>query len=176
MSNDKTHYRKAFASPYLSAADVVEPTRLTIAYVRLEGDKTKKTKTQMNTAYFAEREIRKGEKLKPMILNATNSKMMAKMTGSPFIEDWVNVPVEVYAVSGVRFGNETVEGLRIKPAAYNPPFNVAAALESIASAPDYQTARQIATNAWRVANQDEQDQLAAAIRNRPDNPDNQAAS
>ena len=37
---DKTHYRKAFNSPYLSSADIVEPTDLTISHVRLEPDKT----------------------------------------------------------------------------------------------------------------------------------------
>ncbi|ESF55373.1 hypothetical protein [Salmonella enterica] len=45
MSEQKTHYRKAFDSPYLSSADIVEPTILTIARVALESDKTKKQKT-----------------------------------------------------------------------------------------------------------------------------------
>lgn len=44
MSEQKTHYRKAFDSPYLSSADIVEPTILTIARVALESDKTKKNK------------------------------------------------------------------------------------------------------------------------------------
>jgi hypothetical protein len=87
----KTHYRKAFDSPYLSSADIVEPTVLTVNCVRLEADKTKKTKDQFNTAYFVEKEIRPGEKLKPMILNATNSKTMKGLTGSAFIDDWNDV-------------------------------------------------------------------------------------
>lgn len=111
----KTHYRKAFDSPYLSSADIVEPTNLTVAYVRLEKDRTKKTKDQFNTAYFAEKELRPGEPLKPMILNATNSKTMRALTDSAFIEDWVNVRVTVYVDKNVRFGNESVEGLRIHP-------------------------------------------------------------
>ncbi|YAX35435.1 hypothetical protein ACCS20_19545 [Klebsiella pneumoniae] len=45
MSESKTHYRKAFDSPYLSSADIVEPTVLTIARATLESDKTKKTRT-----------------------------------------------------------------------------------------------------------------------------------
>ena len=120
IKTDKTHYRKAFDSPYLSSADVTEPTRLTIARVALESDKTKKSKDQFNTAYFIEREIRPGEKLKPMILNATNSKFMKAITGSAFIEDWVNVPIIVYVNNAVRFGNDTVEGLRIKKPAARP--------------------------------------------------------
>lgn len=117
---NKTHYRKVFDSPYLSAADIVEPVALTIRCVQVETDKTKKTKDKMNTAYFAEREIRAGEPLKPMILNATNSKMVAKITGSPFLEDWNGVTVEIYVDHNVRFGRETVEGLRIRPAAIRP--------------------------------------------------------
>ena len=55
-----------------------------------------------------------------MILNATNSKMVAKITGSPFLEDWGGVSVEIYVDHNVRFGRETVEGLRIRPAAIRP--------------------------------------------------------
>jgi hypothetical protein len=115
MSTEKTHYRKAFDSPYLSAADIVEPTVLTVKCVKLEKDKTKKTPDLFNTAYFVEREIRRGEALKPMILNSTNSKTMKGLTGSAFIDDWNDVRITVYVDHNVRFGKETVEGLRISP-------------------------------------------------------------
>ena len=115
MSEEKTHYRKAFNSPYLSSADIVEPTVLTIAYVKLENDQTKKTKDQFNTAHFVENEIRKGEKLKPMILNAHNSRVMKDLCNSSFIDDWANVAVTIYVDHNVRFGRDTVEGLRISP-------------------------------------------------------------
>lgn len=114
METDKTHYRKAFDSPYLSSADIVEPTVLTVRRVALEPDKTKKTKDKFNTAYFVESEIRPGEKLKPMILNATNSKTMKHLTGSAFIDDWNDVKVTVYVDPNVKFGKDSVEGLRIR--------------------------------------------------------------
>lgn len=110
---EKTHYRKAFNSPYLSSADIVEPTVLTVSHVKLESDKSKKSKDQFNTAYFVEKEIRAGEPLKPMILNSTNSRTMATLADSKFIDDWQNIPVTVYVDSNVRFGRDTVEGLRI---------------------------------------------------------------
>lgn len=116
-AENKTHFRKAFDSPYLSSADIVEPTTLTIARVSLEPDKTKKTKDVFNTAHFQERELRPGEKLKPMILNATNSKTLKNLTGSPFIEDWSGFKVTVYVDTNVKFGKETMEGLRISPIA-----------------------------------------------------------
>jgi hypothetical protein len=115
MSDAKTHYRKAFDSPYLSSADIVDAMQFTISSVRLEPDQTKKTKDLFNTAHFAEKEIRPGEKLKPMILNASNSKTLKNLAGSPFIEDWQNIPVMIYVDHNVRFGKETVEGLRISP-------------------------------------------------------------
>lgn len=110
---EKTHFKKAFKSPYLSSADIVEGVNLTIAHVKLEADKTKKTKDLFNTAYFVEREIRTGEPLKPMVLNVTNSKMLKKLTGSPFIDDWLNVPVYIYVDNNVKFGRDITEGLRI---------------------------------------------------------------
>jgi hypothetical protein len=116
---DKTHYRKAFDSPYLSSGDIVEPIVLTVRCVKLEKDKTKKTKDEFNTAYFVEKEIRPGEKLKPMILNATNSKTMKGLTGSAFIDDWNDVRITVYVDHAVKFGKDMVEGLRISPQAPN---------------------------------------------------------
>ena len=114
-SENKTHYRKAFNSPYLSSADIVGPTILTISHVNLAGDQTRKTKDVFNTAHFVEKQIRQGEPLKPMILNAHNSKILKDLTGSHFLEDWVNIAVTIYVDSNVRFGRETVEGLRISP-------------------------------------------------------------
>lgn len=113
MSENKTHFRKAFASPYLSSADIVEPTVLTVSRVCLEIDKTKKTKDSFNTIYWVEKELRPGEPLKPMILNATNSKTMKNLTGSAWIEDWGGIAITVFVDQNVRFGRETVEGLRI---------------------------------------------------------------
>ena len=121
---DKTHYRKAFNSPYLSSADIVEPVVLTIHHVNLEADQTKKTKDLFNTAYFVEKELRPGEKLKPMILNAGNSRTMKDLAGSPFIDDWNNIPVKIFVDKSVKFGRDTVEGLRIakeKPRTEKPP-------------------------------------------------------
>lgn len=111
----KTHYRKAFDSPYLAAADLVEDTILTISHVSLDPDKTKRTKDLFNTAYFVEKEIRPGEKLKPMILNVQNSAIVSKFADSKFIEDWTNIPVTIYVNHNVRMGSDTVEGLRISP-------------------------------------------------------------
>ena len=110
---EKTHFKKAFDSPYLSSDDIIEPTILTIQKVQLLADKTKRTKDSFNTASFTDKEIRKGEELKPMILNVTNSRTMKTLTGSAFIDDWNNIPVTVYVDTNVRNRGKIVNGLRI---------------------------------------------------------------
>lgn len=121
MSNEstadvgKTHYRKAFNSPYLSSSDIVEPTVLTIKTVVLEIDRTKRTKDMFNTAYFEEKFIRPGEGLKPMILNSVNSMVVKNMAGSPYLEDWRDIRVAIYVDKNIKFGRSIVEGLRINP-------------------------------------------------------------
>ena len=113
MNEQKTHYRKAFDSPYLSSADVVEPINLTIAKVTLESDRSNKTKDAFNTAHFKEKLIN-GFALKPMILNATNSKMLFGLTTSHFLEDWSGVRICVYVEHNIRFGKDTTDGLRLR--------------------------------------------------------------
>jgi uncharacterized protein YfdQ (DUF2303 family) len=114
---EKTHYRKAFKSPYLSSADIVEPTVFTIKFVKLEKHKANQSPgTLFNTAYFTNEFIRDGEKMKPMILNVTNSKTMQKISNSHFIEDWNDILVTVYVDPNVKNRGELVEGLRLDKA------------------------------------------------------------
>lgn len=51
--------------------------------------------------------------VKPFILNATNSKSIAKLYG-PYIEDWAGQSITLFA-STARLAGDTVECLRIRP-------------------------------------------------------------
>ena len=53
---------------------------------------------------------------KPMIVNSTNLKQIAKVHGSPYIEDWAGKMIQLYATPVKAFG-ETVEALRVRPVA-----------------------------------------------------------
>ena len=57
---------------------------------------------------------------KPMILNATNSKIITALYQSPFIEDWAGKKITLY-VSIVRAFGEEVEALRIRLSARQLP-------------------------------------------------------
>lgn len=50
---------------------------------------------------------------KPMILNSTNCKIITKLFGTPFIEQWSGKKMIVYVAKIKAFG-DTVEALRIK--------------------------------------------------------------
>ena len=109
----KTHYRKVFKSDHLGQADIEDFKEegsslvFTVAYVNQEmGAKVAGKKIDANIAYFVER-------IKPLVLNATNSATMKKLTGSAFIEDWQNVVIQLYVEPNVKMKGETVGGVRI---------------------------------------------------------------
>lgn len=51
---------------------------------------------------------------KPFIVNRTNGKMITKVLGTPYIEDWVGKSVTVYATTTSVAGEKT-ECLRVRP-------------------------------------------------------------
>lgn len=50
---------------------------------------------------------------KPMICNVTNSKMIAKVVGSPYIEDWLGKKIQI-GVEKVRAFGDVVDALRVR--------------------------------------------------------------
>lgn len=109
----KTHYRKVFKSDHLGCADLEDlmeekkPLIFTIKHVRQEFDtKVAGKKINANIAYFV-------EQVKPLVLNATNSRVLRVMTGSSFVEDWTDIKVQLYIDSNVKMKGEVVGGVRI---------------------------------------------------------------
>jgi hypothetical protein len=113
---EKHHYRKVFKSDHLGVADLedlIEEKKsliFTIKHVKQEYDVTVAGKKgNFNIAYFA-------EPIKPLVLNAGNSKIIKSFcNGSPFVEDWKNVLVELTIDANVKFGKDMVSGVRIRP-------------------------------------------------------------
>lgn len=106
----KTHWKKAFKSDYLSSSDIDDKDLiLTIARVAYQECLTQSGKKFCNVAHFKEAGV------KPMILNVGNSKIVKGFSGNKtHLEDWANIPIQVYVDAKVRFGNDTVEGLRLR--------------------------------------------------------------
>lgn len=116
MSNEnKTHYRKVFKSDHLGCADIEDLTEsgsdliFTIKCVVQEYQTiVAGKKIDANIAYF-------NEQIKPLVLNATNSKTLRGLTGSVFVEDWNDITIQLYADPNVKMKGETVGGVRISP-------------------------------------------------------------
>jgi hypothetical protein len=116
----KTHYRKVFKSDHLGCADLEDFKEsgsnmvFTISHVLQErGAKVAGKKIDANIAYFV-------EKIKPLVLNATNSKIVSKLANSVFVENWKGVAIQLYIDPTVKMKGDTVGGVRINPNAPRP--------------------------------------------------------
>ncbi len=113
----KTHWKKLTNPNYLGAYSIEDGRDLilTIKNVREEqviGADGKKDDCVV--CYFY-------ENVKPMILNSTNMKMIAKLYKTNFIEEWIGKKIQV-GVEQVRAFGDIVDALRVKkvvPAAEN---------------------------------------------------------
>lgn len=113
----KHHYRKVFKSDHLGVADLedlIEENKIPLIFIIKEvkqemGATVAGKKGNFNVAYFI-------ENIKPMVLNAGNSKIIKSFCGgSPFVEDWKNVIIELSIDENIRFGKDIVSGVRIRP-------------------------------------------------------------
>jgi hypothetical protein len=119
----KTHYRRVFKSDHLGVADledfIEEGINLVFTITKVKQELNVSVagrKGDHNIAYFK-------EGIKPMVLNATNAKTVKGFAGgSPFVEDWNNILVELYVDANVKMKGETVGGVRIRP--IQPKVNV----------------------------------------------------
>lgn len=106
-----THFKKLTNSDYLGvyALDNGNDLIATIASIGVETITGANGKKEDCTVMHFR------EAIKPMITNITNLKTMAKLFKTPYVEKWVGRQIQIYADYNVRFGGETVEGLRIRP-------------------------------------------------------------
>lgn len=55
------------------------------------------------------------EDVKPMVLNATNSKTITKLFKTPYIEEWAGRKIQLYVQKGVKAFGDVVDALRVRP-------------------------------------------------------------
>lgn len=107
----KTHWKKVFNSDYLGSCDLEDGKDLKLIIKNVLVKKVKNTdgkEQERNVAYFTD------AKVKPMILNATNCKTIKKFAKTPYINDWKNIPIQVYIKDDIRAFGDITEGLRIR--------------------------------------------------------------
>lgn len=111
----KHHYRAVLKSDHLGIADLEDfieekrPLVFTISHAQQElGVSVAGRKGDFNVVYFK-------EGIKPMVINSSNGKQITAFAGSPFVEDWNNILIELYIDETVKMKGEVVGGVRIKP-------------------------------------------------------------
>ena len=107
----KTHWKKVFNSDYLGACDFDDNIEIKAVIKEVVIRKVKNTdgkEQERNVAIFTD------SKLKPMILNATNCKIVKKFTKSNYINDWKNVAVQIYIKDDIKAFGSIMEGLRLR--------------------------------------------------------------
>jgi hypothetical protein len=108
---DKIHWKKVFNSDYLGSCDLEDGKDLRAVIKSVSVKKVKNTdgkEQERNVAEFTD------SKIKPMILNVTNCKIVKKFAKSAYITDWNNIPIQIYIKDDIRAFGDITEGLRIR--------------------------------------------------------------
>lgn len=120
-TNEKTHWKKLTNPNYLG--EYALPTDgsdllATIDYVAKETVTGIGGKSEPEVVAHFREEV---NGIKPMILNKTNLLTLQKVCKSKYIEDWNGCAILIYYDPSVKFGRDTVGGLRIRN--YAPEIN-----------------------------------------------------
>lgn len=111
MEEVLTHWKKLMNPDYLGGY-ALTPGQDLIATIKSVGNEevtgTDGKKEICSVIHFAENDI------KPMILNATNNKTIAKLFKTPYIEQWCGRKIQIYTEKVKAFG-EVWDALRIRP-------------------------------------------------------------
>lgn len=106
----KTHYKKLLNPDYLGAYALEDGRDIILTIRAVKQDTVTGTdgkKEVCSVCHFM-------ENVKPMILNATNSKTIAKLFGSPYVEDWIGKPIQIGTERVKAFG-DIWDALRVRP-------------------------------------------------------------
>lgn len=104
---NKTHWKKLTNPNYLGSwcFQPGEEKVVTIREVKQEIIQNQNGKEECTVAYFM-------EDIKPLILNKTNSEMIARVLGTPYIEDWKNNKI-ILRVKKVSAFGDMVDAVRV---------------------------------------------------------------
>lgn len=110
MSETLTHWKKLMNPDYLGGY-ALQPGQELIATIKTVGNEevtgSDGKKEICSVIHFV-------EAVKPMILNATNNKTIAKLFKTPYIEQWAGRKIQIYTEKVRAFG-ETWDALRVRP-------------------------------------------------------------
>jgi len=115
MSKEKTHWKKLFNPNYLGSWSIPEGKDLILTITKFGTENITSAQNPKGeicpVCYFKESD-------KPLVLNTTNGRVIAKIYGN-YTEDWINKKIQLYSKEVKAFG-DLVEAIRVRPFAPKP--------------------------------------------------------
>lgn len=111
--NEKTHWKKLVNPDYIGVYSLDEGKDMVVTILSVAREMVTSTNGKKEECTVAKL---KGQK--PMILNRTNCKTIQKLYGTPYIEEWANKTIQLFAAT-TKLAGDDVECLRIRPTVPN---------------------------------------------------------
>jgi hypothetical protein len=110
MSETLTHWKKLTNPDYLGAY-ALEPGQELIVTIKSVANEvvtgTDGKKETCSVMHFV-------ENVKPLVLNATNSKTITKLLKTPYIEEWRGRKIQLYVQNGIKAFGDVVDAIRVR--------------------------------------------------------------
>ena len=103
----RTHWKKMTNTNYFGSWDLPEGKDMIVRIIEV------KQEMIQNAQGREEKAVAVIEGQKPLILNTTNMKSIAKALGTPYIEEWAGRKVQLYSEKIAAFG-EITEAVRVR--------------------------------------------------------------
>ena len=111
MSEALTHWKKLTNPDYLGAY-ALQPGQELIVTIKSVANEvvtgTDGKKETCSVMHFV-------EDVKPLVLNATNSKTITKLLKTPYIEHWKGRKIQLYVENGIKAFGDIVDAIRVRP-------------------------------------------------------------
>ena len=103
----KTHWKKMTNTNYFGSWDLPEGKDMIVRIIEIRQEMIQ------NAQGREEKAVAVIEGQKPLILNTTNMKSIAKALGTPYVEEWAGRKVQLYTEKVAAFG-EITEAVRVR--------------------------------------------------------------
>lgn len=103
----RTHWKKMTNTNYFGSWDLPEGKDMIVRIIEIRQEMVQ------NAQGREEKAVAVIEGQKPLILNTTNMKSIAKALGTPYVEEWAGRKVQLYTEKVAAFG-EITEAVRVR--------------------------------------------------------------
>lgn len=111
MAEKLTHWKKLTNPDYLGAYALEPNQDLVVTIKSIANEVVTGTDGKKETCSV----MRFMENVKPLVLNATNSKTITKLLKTPYIEEWAGRKIQLYVEKNVKAFGDVVDAIRVRP-------------------------------------------------------------